>query len=221
MYVTAAADREELFALAEAAEAEALALGTTPQWPRDASALCQRWRLIATTRTAGSELLQQMARQPALGTFRVAQNWKERETDGALRCDNVVSIGRPNGGLLSAWTLLQAGGQSSLTLQHKAKVLQDGTAGQQPLRIAIELDAVVLGGNRQAGEPEEPILQLPFPPALPVPPGLAAALEEVGTVEVTVLDEQLRVVRGVAGARADVLRVFARDDAGGGALPTW
>ena len=231
MYVTAAADREELFALAEAAEAEALALGTTPQWPRDASALCQRWRLIATTRTAGSELLQQMARQPALGTFCVAQNWKERETDGALRCDNVVSIGRPNGGLLSAWTLLQAGGQSSLTLQHKAKVLQDGTAGQQPLRIAIELDAVVLGGNRQAGEPEEPILQLPFPPALlpgqpplpalPVPPGLAAALEEVGTVEVTVLDEQLRVVRGVAGARADVLRVFARDDAGGGALPTW
>ena len=138
MYVTAAADREELFALAEAAEAEALALGTTPQWPRDASALCQRWRLIATTRTAGSELLQQMARQPALGTFRVSQNWKERETDGALRCDNVVSIGRPNGGLLSAWTLLQAGGQSSLTLQHKAKVLQDGTAGQQPLRIAIE-----------------------------------------------------------------------------------
>ena len=221
VYVTAAADREELFALAEAAEAEALALGTTPQWPRDASALCQRWRLIATTRTAGSELLQQMARQPALGTFRVAQNWKEREPDGALRCDNVVSIGRPNGGLLSAWTLLQAGGQSSLTLQHKAKVLQDGTAGQQPLRIAIELDAVVLGGNRQAGEPEEPILQLPFPPALPVPPGLASALEEVGTVEVTVLDEQLRVVRGVAGARADVLRVFARDDAGGGALPTW
>ena len=231
VYVTAAADREELFALAEAAEAEALALGTTPQWPRDASALCQRWRLIATTRTAGSELLQQMARQPALGTFRVAQNWKEREPDGALRCDNVVSIGRPNGGLLSAWTLLQAGGQSSLTLQHKAKVLQDGTAGQQPLRIAIELDAVVLGGNRQAGEPEEPILQLPFPPALlpglppppalPVPPGLASALEEVGTVEVTVLDEQLRVVRGVAGARADVLRVFARDDTGGGALPTW
>jgi len=231
VYVTAAADRQDLFALAEEAEAEALALGTTPQWPRDASALCQRWRLIATTRTAGSELLQQMARQPALGTFRVAQNWKEREADGALRCDNVVSIGRPNGGLLSAWTLLQAGGQSSLTLQHKAKVLQDGTAGQQPLRIAIELDAVVLGGNRQAGEPEEPILQLPFPPALlpglppppalPVPPGLAAALDEVGNVEVTVLDEQLRVVRGVAGARADVLRVFARDDAGGGALPTW
>lgn len=232
VYVTAAADREELFALAEAAEAEAVALGTTPQWPRDASALCQRWRLIATTRTAGSELLQQMARQPALGTFRVAQNWKFcAATTSALRCDNVVSIGRPNGGLLSAWTLLQAGGQSSLTLQHKAKVLQDGTAGQQPLRIAIELDAVVLGGNRQAGEPEEPILQLPFPPALlpglppppalPVPPGLASALEEVGTVEVTVLDEQLRVVRGVAGARADVLRVFARDDTGGGALPTW
>ena len=147
VYVTAAADRQELFALAEEAEAEALALGTTPQWPRDASALCQRWRLIATTRTAGSELLQQMARQPALGTFRVAQNWKEREADGALRCDNVVSIGRPNGGLLSAWTLLQAGGQSSLTLQHKAKVLQDGTAGQPPLRIAIELDAVVLGGR--------------------------------------------------------------------------
>ena len=110
----------------------------------------------------------------------------------------------------------------------KAKVLQDGTAAQQPLRIAIELDAVVLGGNRQAGEPEEPILQLPFPPALlpglPPPPalpipGLAAALEEVGTVDVTLLDEQLRVVRGVAGARADVLRVFVRDDAGG--LPTW
>ena len=229
VYITAAADRQELFALAEAAEAEAAEANRTPQWPRDASALCQRWRLIATTRTAGSELLQQMARQPALGTFRVAQNWKEREADGELRCDNVISVGRPNGGLLSAWTLLQAGGQSSLTLQHKAKVLHDGTAAQ-PLRIAIELDAVVLGGNRQAGEPEEPILQLPFPPALlpglPPPPalpipGLAAALEEVGTVEVTVLDEQLRVVRGVAGARADVLRVFIRDDAGGGVLPTW
>ena len=165
------------------------------------------------------------------GSATCARNVSSGTELEVLRCDNVVSIGRPNGGLLSAWTLLQAGGQSSLTLQHKAKVLQDGTAGQQPLRIAIELDAIVLGGNRQAGEPEEPILQLPFPPALlpglppppalPVPPGLAAALEEVGTVEVTVLDEQLRVVRGVAGARADVLRVFARDDTGGGALPTW
>ena len=230
MYITADAEKKELFALAEAAEAEALAFGTTPQWPRDASALCQRWRLIATTRTGGSELLQQMARQPALGTFRVVQNWKEREADGALRCDNVISIGRPNDGLLSAWTLLSAGGQSSLTLKHKAEVLHDGTTAQQPLRLTIELDAVVLGGNRQAGEPEESIIQLslpprllpglPPPPSLPIP-GLAAALEEAGTVEVTVLDEQLRVVRGVAGARGDVLRVFVRDDAGGGALPTW
>ena len=77
----------------------------------------------------------------------MAQNWKFcAATTSALRCDNVVSIGRPNGGLLSAWTLLQAGGQSSLTLQHKAKVLHDGTAAQ-PLRIAIELDAVILGGG--------------------------------------------------------------------------
>ena len=226
VYVSAEADRSELNALAEAAEAEAAEFGTAPQWPRDASSLCQKWRLLATTRTAGSDVLQQMARQPALGTFRVAQNWKE--ADGVLRCNNVISVGRPNGGLLSAWTLLPAGGQSSLTLQHRARVVHDGTAA--PLRFAIELDAVVLGGNRQAGEPEEPILQLPLPPrllpGLPPPPslpipGLAAALEEAGTVVVTVLDEQCRVVRGVDGARGDVLRVFVRDDAGGGALPTW
>eukprot|EP00908_Phaeocystis_cordata_P008082 Transcript_18750.p1 GENE.Transcript_18750~~Transcript_18750.p1 ORF type:complete len:267 (-),score=74.54 Transcript_18750:302-1060(-) len=226
VYVTKDADRAELLSLAAAAETEARDSGASPEWPRDSELLCQEWRLIATTRTAGSDALQQMAKQPALGTFRVAQNWKER--DGTLRCDNVVSIGRPNDGLLSAWTLLPAGGQSSLKLLHKARVVSEG----QPLRITIELDAVVLDGNRKAGEPVEPILQLPLPPrlapglppppALPVP-GLAAAVEEAGTFEVTLLDEQLRVVRGRTPGGAgggEVLRVFARDTTGG-ELPTW
>ena len=212
VYVTKDADRAELLSLAAAAETEARDSGASPEWPRDSELLCQDWRLIATTRTTGSDALQQMAKQPALGTFRVAQNWKERH--GTLRCDNVVSIGRPNDGLLSAWTLLPAGGQSSLKLLHKARVVSEG----QPLRITIELDAVVLDGNRKAGDEAEIIAQAPFPPRLipnvPPPqlpiPGLKEAVEEAGTFDVTVLDEsddveKLLVARSARGE----VRVFA------------
>lgn len=230
-YVTTAAERAELMAMVDKVEAEARAAGRCPQWPRDADALCQgSWRLVATTRTVGSELLQQMAEQPALGTFRIRQNWKQRE--GELRCDNVITIGRPNNGLLSAWTLLPAGGESSLTLQHKATVVVDGREADfsldAPLRLSIELDAVVLDGNRRAGEAVETIVALPVPPRFPgVPPppslptGLAQAVADAGTFTVTYLDDGLRIVRGVTvdsdGQRP--LRIFARDN--GGALPTW
>ena len=229
-YVTTAEERAELLVMVDDVEAQARAEGRCPQWPRDADALCQgSWRLVATTRTAGSELLQQMAEQPALGTFRIRQNWKQR--DGELRCDNVITVGRPNNGLLSAWTLLPAGGESSLTLQHTATVLDDGTAADfsadEPLRISIALDAVVLDGNRRAGDAVKTIVALPVPPRFPgVPPppalpeGLAQAVADAGTFTVTYLDDGLRIARGATdrdGQRP--LRIFARDDGRG--LPTW
>ena len=162
---TSGSDRDELIKLATAAEQAAKAADATPKWPQCAEALCDgRWRLVATTRTGGSELLQQMGKQPALGTFRVEQDWSQR--DGSLRCEHVVTVGRPNGGLLSAWTLLPAGGQSSLRLQHSARVVNDGAQANVPLRIAIELDALLLDGNRAAGEPVERIVSLPLPPQL-------------------------------------------------------
>ena len=77
-----------------------------------------------------------MGAQPAVGTARISQTWLER--DGVLRCNNAVTIGRPNNGLLSAWTLLPAGGRSSLTLTHRGSVIDDGTSGVTPLRIAID-----------------------------------------------------------------------------------
>ena len=224
-YITSGSDRDELIKLATAAEQAAKAADATPTWPQCAEALCDgRWRLVATTRTGGSELLQQMGKQPALGTFRVEQDWSQR--DGSLRCDNVVTVGRPNGGLLSAWTLLPAGGQSSLRLQHSARVVNDGAQANVPLRIAIELDALLLDGNRAAGEPVERIVSLPLPPqllpGLPPPPSLSSlplpGLAEAGTFDVTYMDESVRIVR----AASNVLRIFARDQiSANDELPTW
>lgn len=124
-----------------------------------------------------------------------------------------------------AWTLLPAGGESSLTLQHAATVVVDGTAADlshAPLRISVALDAVVLDGNRRAGDAVETIMALPVPPRFPgVPPPpslparLARAVADAGTFEVTYLDGDLRIARGATGE----LRIFARDDGGG--LPTW
>ena len=217
-YVTDAADISELRRLADAAAAEA----ELPAWPEAANLLCQKWRLLATTQTAGSELLQTMQKQPALGTFRVQQNWQQ--CDGQLRCDNVVTIGRPNDGLLSAWTLLPAGGQSSLTLQHKVTVVDDGASGQ-PLQFSLDLDAVTLDGNRRAGDPVETIITMPLPPqllpGLPPPPELPVpalrdAIREAGSVNIVYLDDRLRIAR----SPSDVLRVFVRDD-DCEALPTW
>jgi len=229
VYVTAEADRRELMLLATAVEEEAAAAERTPQWPQCKTQLCQRWRLLATTQTTGSDMLQQMGRQPALGTFFVTQEWTQREEE--LRCNNKVNIGRPNAGALSAWTLLPVGGQTALTLQHTARIVEDGTAST-PLRMCITLDGLLLDGNRRAGEAAETIFSMPLPPELPrplpallrpppipVPDFAADSIREVGTFEVTYLDELLRIVRGVGGDAA-TLRVFARD-VGTGELPTW
>ena len=86
------------------------------------------------------------------------------------------------------------------------------------MRIAIELDSFIVDGNRAAGEPAETIVaaNLPLPPPLPLPLPISKALEEAGTLDVTYLDERLRIVRAPGG----VLRIFARLDEAG-RMPTW
>ena len=208
VYVTDLEQKTALLDLVAAAEADA----SPPAWPDCSEALCRRWSLVATTRAAGSAALQKMEQQPALGRFGVAQDWR-RAGDGELRCENVITIERPDDGLLSAWTLLPPGGKSSLRLLHKARV-----ESEAPLRFCIELDALVLDGNRKAGDEAEIIAQAPFPPRLipnvPPPqlpiPGLKEAVEEAGTFDVTVLDEsddveKLLVARSARGE----VRVFA------------
>ena len=208
VYVTDLEQKTALLDLVAAAEADA----SPPAWPDCSEALCRRWSLVATTRTSGSVALQKMEQQPALGRFGVAQDWR-KTGDGELRCENVITIERPDDGLLSAWTLLPPGGKSSLRLLHKARV-----ESEAPLRFCIELDALVLDGNRKAGDEAEIIAQAPFPPRLipnvPPPqlpiPGLKEAVEEAGTFDVTVLDEsddveKLLVARSARGE----VRVFA------------
>ena len=208
VYVTDLEQKTALLDLVAAAEADA----SPPAWPDCSEALCRRWSLVATTRASGSAALQKMEQQPALGRFGVAQDWR-RAGDGELRCENVITIERPDDGLLSAWTLLPPGGKSSLRLLHKARV-----ESESPLRFCIELDALVLDGNRKAGDEAEIIAQAPFPPRLipnvPPPqlpiPGLKEAVEEAGTFDVTVLDEsddveKLLVARSARGE----VRVFA------------
>ena len=208
VYVTDLEQKTALLDLVAAAEADA----SPPAWPDCSEALCRRWSLVATTRTSGSVALQKMEQQPALGRFGVAQDWR-KTGDGELRCENVITIERPDDGLLSAWTLLPPGGKSSLRLLHKARV-----ESEAPLRFCIELDALVLDGNRKAGDEAEIIAQAPFPPRLipnvPPPqlpiPGLKEAVEEAGTFDVTVLDEsddveKLLIARSARGE----VRVFA------------
>jgi len=215
VHLTSPEDRSEVERLASAAE-NALTADARPQLPRDSEALCHRWKLICTTRTAGSEPLQVIRAQPALGTFSISQRFRPTDDASVLRCDNIVTIGRPDDGFLSTWTLMPAGGQSALTLQHEAKVVNDGTDGAQPLRLSITLDAVVLDGNRRAGDPQETIVAVPLPPRLlpdlpalpspPLPPAVRQAVADAGTFDVTLVDESLRVVRGVGGE----LRIFER-----------
>ena len=226
VYVLSAADRKAIESLAADAEQAAAAAGALPRWPECAPALCGSWQLVATTRTRGGEVLQQMGKQPALGTFRVTQRLFQPEGQDTLRCSNVVTVGRPNDGLLSAWTLLPKGAQSSLKLLHSARVVAAG----EPLKLCIELDGLIVDGNRAAGAAVEPIvaMNLPpilLPPSVPVPPlppppplpgPIATALDEAGTFEVTFLDESVRISRAPGG----VLRVFARVDELG-QLPTW
>lgn len=219
-YVTSETERAELEKLALATEQAAQRAGMVPTWPECVQDLCHRWLLLATTRTAGSDILQQMGKQPALGTFRITQQFLER--DGVLRCNNVITLGRSDAGLMSTWTLLPPGGQSSLKQLHAARVINHGESGgaaaAKPMRIAIELDSFIVDGNRAAGEPAETIVaaNLPLPPPLPLPLPISKALEEAGTLDVTYLDERLRIVRAPGG----VLRIFARLDEAG-RMPTW
>jgi len=159
-----------------------------PEWPRDADLLCGRWELVATTR-GGADLLQTVRDQPALGSANVYQDWS-REGD-EVRCDNVITIGRPNAGLLSAWTLLAPGTSSSLRLRHAAAVV----SAREPLTIDLELDGVVVDGSRP-GEDVQTIFSLPMP---------RSAAGEAGLFETTFLDDALRIARA-----GDALRVFER-----------
>eukprot|EP00966_Prymnesium_polylepis_P020990 483130-Prymnesium_polylepis.1 len=198
LYVSSAPARRDLAALVDAAAAER----PPPEWPRDAELLCVPWQLVATTNTASAgPLLPLMNAQPdELGAVGITQRWQQ--ADGALRCDNAIKISRPASTLSSSWTLLPVGGESSLTLRHTATVVTQ----QSPLRLQIALDEVVLDANRRAGEPVEEIIALPVPSLPPLPsllspllslPSLPSAVGDAGTFDVLLLDESVRVVRGV------------------------
>jgi hypothetical protein len=103
----------------------------------------------------------------------------------------VITIGRPNAGLLSAWTLLAPGTSSSLRLRHAAAVV----SAREPLTIDLELDGVVVDGSRP-GEDVQTIFSLPMP---------RSAAGEAGLFETTFLDDALRIARA-----GDALRVFER-----------
>lgn len=115
-------------------------------------------------------------------------------------CLSVVTISRPSDSLFSTWTLLPAGGESSLTLRHRAAVVSE----RAPLRVSIELDAVALDGNRRAGDAPEEIVALPLPPPLPLP-----GMSEEGSFDVLLCDETMRVTRGGRGGKT--LRIFERE----------
>ena len=194
LFATSAQDARTLDSLV--AEATAAPAYSPPAWPRDAEMLCGNWRLITTTngRTGGPVLPLMDAQPDALGAVSVRQRLS-RSASG-LRCDNVITIARPAGGILSAWTLLPVGGQSSLNLQHRAMVLSES-----PLRLGIVFDRVTLDANRRGGEAPEEIVSLPVLSL----PGFGGMSEE-GTFDVVYLDDRLRVTRGGGS-----LRIFERD----------
>ena len=195
-FVASSAARGDLSRLVDAAEAEARAAGTQPRWPDCADALCQRWRLVATTNSAGTEGLQGMARKPETGAFNVRQDWTRSSSGDDIRCNNVITVARPASaaGLQSAWLLLPPGGKSSISLQHAAEVIDnDDASGQSPLRFSIELESIMLDATRadagaEGGDGEiltlpvksgAPVgglnlpllgLRLPVPPPPPLPP---------------------------------------------------
>jgi len=124
------------------------------------------------------------AQPDTLGAVSVRQRLS-KDTSG-LRCDNSLTVERPTDGLLSAWTLLPVGGQSSLNLQHSAQVLSE-----TPLRLGITFDRFSLDGNRRAGDEPEEIVSLPVLSL----PGLGSSVTDEGTFEVIYLDDSLRVTR--------------------------
>ena len=99
-----------------------------------------------------------------------------------LRCDDGITIVRPDGSVLSAWTLLPAGGRSTLTLRRRATV-----ALREPLRVATSLEALVVDADRGPGTAASMV-----GPALPVPPVTGGS-----AVDITYLDDELRVCRDV------------------------
>jgi hypothetical protein len=170
-------------------------------WPQDRSLLCHSWKLLATTNAAAvGPLLPAMDARPAqLGACSISQQWSERP--GGIRCNNIVTISRPEDSWSSTWTLLPVGGESSLTLEHRATVVNPSS----PLTIAIQLDQVALDANRRAGEAVEEIVSLPVPP---IPSG---ALADSGHIEIVLLNEDALVTRSVpSSSRPASLRVFGR-----------
>ena len=205
IYVTSRNDIATLERLAVNVESEA----PTDGWQEVAWNTPARWQLLATTRTEGSELLQLMSANPALGEFRLTQRW--REDGGETFVDNVVTIARPEvADWRSAWLLLAPGGQSSLVLEHRASVETSPASGRP--RVSLELRKAVLDGTRRGSDTVEQIVGVPVP-TVPIPDGLLRkALEEAARFEISFQDEELRVTRGV-GAEP-VLRVFARVEEG-------
>ena len=180
--------------LAEAVEA------STEGQPCDVAAINGRWRLLATTNVAeGGPVLPLLDEQPALGIIEVSQEFLT--ASGVLRCDNVITIIRPefgwDFGLLSLWTALAPGGRSALTLQHTARVIENAS----PLRVDIKLDRIMLDANRGAGERPEKIGALAVPSFFP-------DISEGGTFDITYVDDDVRIARAVSG---DVLRIYERE----------
>ena len=187
-------DASRLQSLAEAVEA------STEGQPCDVAAINGRWRLLATTNVAeGGPVLPLLDEQPALGIIEVSQEFLT--ASGVLRCDNVITIIRPefgwDFGLLSLWTALAPGGRSALTLQHTARVIENAS----PLRVDIKLDRIMLDANRGAGERPEKIGALAVPSFFP-------DISEGGTFDITYVDDDVRIARAVSG---DVLRIYERE----------
>jgi len=197
IYLSSSTTRATIKRLAAAVEASEAAPETI-----GASA---RWRLLATTRTQGSELLQLMDANPALGEFQIFQITHPGEENGRLRVNNGITIARAaDADWRSAWTLLAPGGQSSLVLEHDATVECSGSCP----RVSLTLRRAVLDGTRRGSDKVEEILGVPLPN---LPAGLEELVRaEAATYDVTFEDEMLRVTRGVTRGERPVLRVFER-----------
>ena len=192
LYVTSGG--AELERLASAAEISSPA----PSWPRDADALCGRWRLLATTetRSAGPLLPRIASGPPAVGDVSVSQ--RIAVDRGRLRCEEYLTVVRPDGSLLSAWTLLPPGGRSTLTTRQRARVVE-----AEPLRLAVSVDALEIDADRGPGTTPS-MLAPALPIVLPVAPS---------TFDVTYLDERIRVSRDAPRfGGQQTLRIYERED---------
>ena len=118
---------------------------------------------------------------------------------GRLRCDECLTIVRPDDSLLSAWTLLPPGGRSTLTTRQRARVLVE----VEPLRLAVSVDGLDVDADRGPGTAPS-MLAPTLPIVLPVVPL---------TFDVTYLDAQIRVSRDAPRfGRRRALRIYERED---------